>query len=117
MCQSPIFPTLGLIDELLDGLFVGLGPSSNRGMLVLAALFGVGTAAAAGWCLTRGIDPLHGPQWAFGILLAAAIGVPVAVFLGVIVAAREPGERGIAALTIIANAAALLTTMAAVVSN
>ncbi|HEY0875808.1 MAG TPA: hypothetical protein VGD94_20190 [Vicinamibacterales bacterium] len=109
---------MGLIDEfLIDSLLGGLGPSSNRGVLVLVALFGIGLTCASGWCLARGIDPLHGPEWAFGLLVVAVVGAPIALFSCVIVGARNPEERGVATVAVIANAAAVLTAIAAVVRN
>jgi hypothetical protein len=109
---------MGLIDELLlDGLLGGLGPSSSRGLLFLGALFGIGLAGASGWCLLRGIDPLHGPEWAFGVLVVSAVGAPIALLLCVTGAIRETEARGFAILAVIANTAAFLTTIAAVVRN
>lgn len=106
---------MGLIDELLlDGLLGGIGPSSTRGLLVIATIVGVGVAGASGCLLARGIDPLHGPEWAFGVLVSAVVGAPIALFLSLVVAVREPEQRWIATLAMIGNAAAFLTTIAAI---
>lgn len=105
---------MGLIDELLlDGVLSELGPSTSRGLLVLATLFGLGITGASGWMLLRGIDPLSGPAWAFGVLCAAVVFAPVEFFFGFVVARREPDARVFATVAMLANAGALLSTIAA----
>ena len=86
-------------------------------MCAVATLVGVGIACTAGWFLWKEIDPLHGPEWAFTVLLFGVVCTLAAVFFSAVVAAREPDERNAAFLAIIANTAAALTLIASVAAR
>ena len=87
-----------------------LGPVSNRALLLVGTVVGLGLAVASGWLAVNSPIDVNAPDWQIGVLVCSlAIGSSGA-FLAVLHLVREPQprDRVLAATCLVVNLAAAL---------
>jgi hypothetical protein len=58
---------MSLLDDLIvDALFSGIGPATNRGLVILFTIGGLALAVTSGLLVAGGVDILQPPDWKIG---------------------------------------------------
>ncbi|PYR72468.1 MAG: hypothetical protein DMF86_23515 [Acidobacteria bacterium] len=88
---------LDVLEAVVGGLLPG--PSTDRGLLVLALVFATGALAGEFWAFHFVRGPLHGPQWAFGTFALGMLFGMTALVISVAHLLRVKAGRPLAAFT------------------
>ena len=107
---------MSVLDDLIvDALFSGIGPSTNRGLLIFVTICGLTLAVTSGLLVASGVDILQPPDWKIGALLASLLAGWAGMFIAVLHLRREPADKVLAATCFVINLAAASTPFVAVV--
>lgn len=96
-----------LTDLVLELLGSGIGPSTDRG---LVATFTCGSFALVSlciWLLMTSPDPLREPAWGLGVYIGSILVGAGGVLVSVLHLRRNPSDRPLALLCLVANGAAI----------
>ena len=104
---------MDFLDFLGDVVTSGLGPSTPRGTMRVGIVIGLAIATALGWLMIVSDDPSRTPEWGYGVIVLGFIFPPAEVLLGLATMKREPENRGIALLNVLANAGVLVLVVLA----
>lgn len=101
-----------LTDLLLDVVVDGLGPSTDRGRLVLFAASGLILTGLTVWLISSSHDPLNEPSWGFGAIVAGIVFGAAGTLVSVWHLIGDDTDRLLAAASLLMNAAAVATPVA-----
>lgn len=102
-----------VVEAVLEGLIPE--PQTDRGHLSVLLCLSTVALIAEGWTIYRVTDPLHGPQWAFGVMLFGMfLSLPGLAF-GLVHLFRGDGNRLLTAATLLVSSAAFGWPYAAIV--
>ena len=89
---------MSLLDDLIvDALFSGIGPATNRGLVILFTIGGLALAVTSGLLVAGGVDILQPPDWKIGALLASLLVGWAGMFIAVLRLRREATDKLLAA--------------------
>lgn len=96
-----------LSDLLLELLGGGIGPSTDRGLVVTFAAGCVGLSIAAIWLIATSPDPLRQPDWGVTILAGSMLCGVGGLMVSVLHLRRNPSDTAFSSLCLASNLAAV----------
>ena len=107
---------MSLLDDLIaDALFSGIGPSTNRGWLILFTIGGLALAVTSGLLVAGGVDLAPPPDGKVGALLASLLVGWGGMLMAALHLRREATDKLLAATCFVINLAAASAPFVAVV--
>lgn len=96
-----------LSDLLLDLLGGGIGPSTDRGLVVTSAVGCVAFSIATVWLIATSPDPLRQPDWGVTILGGSLLCGAGGLMVSALHLRRSPSDRAFGSLCLASNLAAV----------
>ena len=96
-----------LTDLVLELLGSGIGPSTDRGLVATFTCGSVALVSLCIWLLMTSPDPLREPAWGLGVYIGSILVGAGGVWVSVLHLRRNPSDRPLALLCLVANGAAI----------